>query len=159
MGIHHPPLVGSSQPGPLNKTACRGRWFTMYHAGRFDTHTDLVQWLIHKVEISGESMETFTEDHKFVFTHQALSPRNLILDRSNRLWMIDLEFSRWYPAYFEYVCVASLLPPIPEDWISQVLQSVGEYGREYRSLQAINCQSDGGLSLHRLLDADGIGWS
>ena len=40
-----------------------------------------------------------------VFTHFDLSPRNMILDERNRLWVIDLELSGFYPQWFEYVGV------------------------------------------------------
>jgi thiamine kinase-like enzyme len=59
------------------------------------------------------------------------------VDEANQLWMFDWEFSGWYPAYLEYACVASLLQPIPKDWISQVLTFLGSYEREYHSLRAI----------------------
>jgi len=39
----------------------------------------------------------------FVFIHQDLAPRNIILDNNGKLWLIDWQFSGWYPAYFEYV--------------------------------------------------------
>lgn len=127
----------SSTPGPVDETACRGQWFTVYNAGPFCTHAELVEWLNHKVDISHGSAEEFSENYRLVFTHQDLAPRNFILDKTKQLWIIDWEFAGWYPAYFEYACVASLLHPIPNDWISEVLPCLGRYEREYRSLQAI----------------------
>jgi thiamine kinase-like enzyme len=127
----------SSSPGPLDQTACRGRWFSIYNAGPFQTHADLVKWLNHKMEIAPGSAEPFTDNYRLVFTHQDLAPRNLLVDEANQLWMIDWEFSGWYPAYFEYACVASLVQPIPQDWISEVLAFLDSYGREYNSLRAI----------------------
>jgi hypothetical protein len=40
---------------------------------------------------------------KFVFTHQDLAPRNLIVDRDGNLWILDWDHSGWYPSYFESV--------------------------------------------------------
>lgn len=37
------------------------------------------------------------------FTHQDLSPRNLILSPSNDLWILDWDHAGWYPQCFEYL--------------------------------------------------------
>ena len=49
----------------------------------------------------------FDSSMPLVFTHFDLSPRNLILDKRNRLWVIDFELSGFYPKWFEYVGVLS----------------------------------------------------
>jgi serine/threonine protein kinase len=38
----------------------------------------------------------------FVFSHQDLAPRNIILDKEGKIWLIDWGMSGWYPVYFEY---------------------------------------------------------
>jgi serine/threonine protein kinase len=127
----------SSRPGPIDNTACRGQWFTIYNAGPFQTHAELVEWLNHKADVAHSSADAFTTNHRLVFTHQDLAPRNFILDRKNQLWVIDWELAGWYPAYFEYACVASMLHPIPKDWSNKLLSCLGPYELEYRSLQGI----------------------
>ena len=44
----------------------------------------------------------------FVFTHQDLAPRNLLVDGQGDLWLLDWQFSGWYPAYFEYVSLCKI---------------------------------------------------
>lgn len=49
-----------------------------------------------------------------VFTHHDLAPRNILLDRSDCLWLIDWDFAGWwYPRYFEYAGMHNILP---EHW-------------------------------------------
>ena len=49
-----------------------------------------------------------------VFTHQDLAPRNLLVDSDNNLWIVDWEFSGWYPFYFESVSMQNFW--IPTSW-------------------------------------------
>lgn len=43
-----------------------------------------------------------TTPEYFVFTHQDLALRNLLLDEYGSLWLVDWELCGWYPIYFEY---------------------------------------------------------
>ena len=47
----------------------------------------------------------FNSSLPLVFTHSDLSPRNLLLDEGNKLWVIDFQFSGFYPQWFEYAVV------------------------------------------------------
>ncbi|QSS56686.1 hypothetical protein I7I53_04967 [Histoplasma capsulatum var. duboisii H88] len=49
----------------------------------------------------------------FVFTHHDLAPRNILLDKSNHLWLVDWDIAGWYPCYFEYAAMHNF---IPEGW-------------------------------------------
>ena len=49
----------------------------------------------------------FDSSLPLVFTHFDLSPRSLILDERNKLWVTDFRFSGFYPQWFEY---AGVLP-------------------------------------------------
>ncbi|KAF9466195.1 kinase-like domain-containing protein [Collybia nuda] len=104
----------TSRPRPLNNTKCCGPWFAMYDAGPFENHSSLVHWLNHKIEATAKHAEKFTENYRLVFTHQDLALRNLMLDKKAQLWIIDWELAGWYPAYFEYACVASMVPTVPD---------------------------------------------
>ncbi|RDB18663.1 hypothetical protein Hypma_014698 [Hypsizygus marmoreus] len=129
----------SSVPGPVDRTPCCGRWFGLFDAGPFETYDDLIAWLNRKRDASRNTThEPFTtEGYKLVFTHQDLAPRNMILDKSNRLWVLDWELAGWYPSYFEYACVRSSVLPIPKDLLKGLLPYLGPYEREYRSLNSI----------------------
>ncbi|KAL6305721.1 kinase-like domain-containing protein, partial [Sparassis latifolia] len=88
----------SNKPGPLDGGKCEGPWFTFYGAGPFASYEELVTWLNRKEVLSQtKSTNSFTTDRPLVFTHQDLSPRNLILDDNDKLWVIDWELAGWYP--------------------------------------------------------------
>ncbi|KAI6908461.1 hypothetical protein KC318_g4374 [Hortaea werneckii] len=42
-------------------------------------------------------------DSRFVFTHGDLSPRNIFIKEDRLHAIIDMEYSGWYPEYWEYV--------------------------------------------------------
>ena len=52
--------------------------------------------------------------NRLVFTHHDLAPRNIILDTSGKLWLLDWDYAGWYPIYFEYASMQNFL--IPESW-------------------------------------------
>lgn len=39
---------------------------------------------------------------RFVFTHQDLAPRNILINEHRRMWLIDWDSAGFYPLYFEY---------------------------------------------------------
>lgn len=49
-----------------------------------------------------------------VFTHHDLAPRNIILDPSGQLWLLDWDYAGWYPGYFEYASMQNF--HIPQSW-------------------------------------------
>ena len=78
----------------------------------------------------------------FVFTHQDLALRNLILDEQGNLWLVDWEHSGWYPIYFEYcgmqnsnLRLTSLGDKIR--WWLFCWISVGIYHKESRALAVV----------------------
>ncbi|GBE78759.1 kinase-like protein [Sparassis crispa] len=128
----------SKRPGPLDGGKCEGIWFTLYGAGPFATYEDLVCWLNWKLALSGApTNRQFTTDHPLVFTHQDMSLRNLILDDVNKLWVLDWDMAGWYPAYFDYTCIASDIGtpavPIPLGWSKTILSHLPDYQENYRS--------------------------
>ncbi|RDB18662.1 hypothetical protein Hypma_014699 [Hypsizygus marmoreus] len=129
----------SSRPGPVDGSCCSGRWFGLWDAGPFTAYDDLVQWLNHKRDVAGNyACDSFTtEGYRLVFTHQDLAPRNLILDEASRLWILDWGMAGWYPTYFEYASVASMVTPVPKEWVENLLPYLGQYENEYRSLERI----------------------
>jgi hypothetical protein len=42
-------------------------------------------------------------DHRIVFTHGDLSPRNVIVKERRVQALLDWEYAGWYPEYWEYV--------------------------------------------------------
>lgn len=48
---------------------------------------------------------------KLVFTHHDLAPRNLMVDTSGDLWLIDWDYAEFYPPYFEYASMHNFIMP------------------------------------------------
>ena len=78
----------------------------------------------------------------FVFTHQDLAPRNLLLDERNNLWIVDWGRSGWYPTYFEYAGMQNSNLDLV-GWIEKLrwwlfcFISVGIYRKESRALAVV----------------------
>jgi hypothetical protein len=72
----------------------RGVRFTYYGAGPFDTLQTLEDWFNHKLEICEKYRQATGGTPKFKFqrlvlTYQDIAPRNLILDKSGQVWLVD----------------------------------------------------------------------
>jgi len=138
-----------SCPGPLDKTcAWKGRWFTEYGIEPLDSYQALVDWLNHKREVSKRahpSIDTplFSTEHPLVFTHGDIAPRNFIVDKDKRLWLLDWDLAGWYPAYMEYATIAVEIndseSPFAglEEWIQAVSGAIEPYERELHMLKSI----------------------
>ncbi|KAJ5123816.1 uncharacterized protein N7515_007641 [Penicillium bovifimosum] len=124
------------EPGPIGGGPCRGRFFTHYSVGPFKDVSEFEGWFNHK-----PSPFKFTQ---FVLTHQDISPRNLILDRTGLVWLVDWADAGSYPPAFEAAAlwsqsqfvdfndmVLSLLPRYPLE--EQQLDSIG-YGLSIAAL-------------------------
>jgi Phosphotransferase enzyme family len=78
----------------------------------------------------------------FVFSHQDLAPRNLLVDKKNNLWIIDWGMSGWYPDYFEYVGMQNFNSST-WGWMSRLRWwvfswiSVGIFRKERKSLELV----------------------
>jgi aminoglycoside phosphotransferase (APT) family kinase protein len=98
-------------PGPIGGGApFRGAWFSDYGAGPFDTLQELEDWLNHKLDICLRFKQAPEDTPRFEFkdivlTHQDIAPRNLILDPSGRLWLIDWAYAGVYPKGFEQATI------------------------------------------------------
>ncbi|EPQ55443.1 kinase-like protein, partial [Gloeophyllum trabeum ATCC 11539] len=126
-------------PGPLDGGKCEGQWWTQYGAGPFTTYRDLLAWLNRKLQQSARTSPPFSDKYPLVFTHQDLCPTNLILDDSNRLWIIDWGMAGWYPSYFEYACIRSpeAFMSIDRGWIPAALSRLPNYETEANKLEAM----------------------
>lgn len=82
-------------------------------SGPFATYAEMSAWFARRLVISQrfkyapKNAAPFDSSLPLVFTHSDLSPRNLILDERNTLWVLDLQLSGFYPQWFEYVGVLS----------------------------------------------------
>ena len=79
---------------------------------------------------------------RFVFIHQDLAPRNILIDEHRQMWLIDWESARFYPFYFEYVgmqnfnCGSWNAMDRLRWWIFSWI-SVGVYSRELEGLDKV----------------------
>ena len=79
---------------------------------------------------------------RFVFIHQDLAPRNILIDKDRQMWLIDWDSAGFYPMYFEYVGMQSFHCEswTPMDrfrwWIFSWI-SVGVYSRELQALDRV----------------------
>jgi len=97
------------RPGPIGEEPqeCQGTFFTDYGAGPFPTYTILAEWFAHKLAVSQRmkkaplTVRPFDRSMPLVLTHFDLAPRNLILDNTNRLWVLDWGYAGFYPQWFE----------------------------------------------------------
>ena len=94
------------QPGVVGGGISRGRWFTDYGAGPFTTKQNFERWFNWKLGLGQHFNQVAKEipsmDFQyFVVVHGDLSPRNLIVDANNQVWLIDWGFAGIYPPIFE----------------------------------------------------------
>jgi Phosphotransferase enzyme family len=55
-----------------------------------------------------------------LFTHHDLAPRNLLLDSSGQLWLLDWDYAGFYPSYFEYASMQNFFKPQDWTWLAQL---------------------------------------
>lgn len=116
----------SPTAGSLGTGLCRSFWIEDRHRLPLSPSARVIAcvvnfWYNH-VSFKREAAKT-AEDHAasvagplapapLVLTHRDLAPRNLMVDGSNRLWIIDWDYAGWYPAYFEYASMHNFnVPP------------------------------------------------
>lgn len=98
--------IRSDHPGVIGGGVSEGIWFSDYGAGPFETKDVFEKWINWKLELS-KTCKRASPDipqidcHYFVLIHGDLSPRNLILDTNNQVWLIDWGCAGFYPPVFE----------------------------------------------------------
>ncbi|KAH1334629.1 hypothetical protein KXW91_004900 [Aspergillus fumigatus] len=128
------------EPGPIGGGPCRGRFFTHYSAGPFKDASEFEGWFNHKLDICKKHNHApqdlppfkFTQ---FVLTHQDISPRNLILDRTGLVWLVDWADADSYPPAFETAALSSQSQFV--DFNEMVLSLLPRYPLEEQQLDSI----------------------
>ncbi|OBT66617.1 hypothetical protein VE03_03943 [Pseudogymnoascus sp. 23342-1-I1] len=98
-------------PGPIGGARrCHGPWFSDFGAENFPTVAAMQAWFNHKLDICQGCRQAAADTPRFAFkdlvlTHQDIAPRNLILDASGRVWLLDWAFAGAYPGGFERVAM------------------------------------------------------
>ncbi|KAI9747513.1 MAG: hypothetical protein M4579_007448 [Chaenotheca gracillima] len=121
--------VTSSTAGSLATRKCRSFWledrFEIPAGSSPQVITSFIQFWVDFISIR-KAMKAATDDpvppkgrvpptaKTLVFTHHDLAPRNIFLDPSGRLWLLDWDYAGFYPRYFEYAAMQNF--HIPQDW-------------------------------------------
>ncbi|KAK5175653.1 uncharacterized protein LTR77_000792 [Saxophila tyrrhenica] len=61
------------------------------------------RWIATPPAIRTSISRSLRTDHRVVFTHGDLNPRNIIVENGTIKALLDWEFAGWYPEYWEYV--------------------------------------------------------
>ena len=126
--------------GPLGGGPCRGKFFTDYGAGPFNSGSEMEAWFNHKLQIckdynqAPQDIPSF-DFPKFVLVHQDISPRNMILDAAGKTCLIDWAPAGAYPPAFERAAIAEQ-SRFPE-FNKMILHVMPEYDIEVRQLESI----------------------
>ncbi len=115
----------SSVPGPLGDKPqlCDGFIFNCRYEGPFPDLAALSRWC-HKQVAIGRSRfslprtqyDPFKDCERMVFTHLDLNMRNIMLGKDGRLWIIDWDWSGFYPEWFEYLSMSYAGEDGPASW-------------------------------------------
>jgi len=110
------PLPNPDVPGPFDACGksyiCHGNYFTENGAGPFNSYTKMAAWFdrrrfdtlafVHKRSGKIYQCPKFDASHPLVLCHMDLHMRNLVVDRSGRLWIIDWANAGAFPPWLEY---------------------------------------------------------
>ena len=82
------------ETGVVGGGISRGKWFTDYGAGPFTEKQSFERWFNRKLAL-GQCVNRVSKEipymdfEYFVVVHGDLSPRNLVVDAANKVWLID----------------------------------------------------------------------
>jgi len=149
--------VSSLTAGGLKTGECNSFWLENYyglpvHATPSGVQSFIMFWL----RYPGENPRLYPDPEmhrkyitlapslptRFVFIYQDLAPRNIMIDKDRRIWLVDWNSAGFYPVHFEYVGMQSFHC---ESWhIIDTLRwwifcwiSVGTYSRERQALDKV----------------------
>ncbi|EEH10297.1 ankyrin repeat protein [Histoplasma capsulatum G186AR] len=117
--------VTSSTAGSLSTGMCRSFWLEDFYKLPCHARPEAIPafirfWLnfvpLSRRKASVQPKKEFCSKPQtpLVFTHHDLAPRNVVLDDKRRLWLLDWDYSGFYPIYFEYASMHNF--SVPENW-------------------------------------------
>ena len=137
--IKHP---CSSVPGPLGLTPqrCPGLVISsIVDSGPFADAAAFNDYINNQFRCkNGESVpDQYREPEPLVFTHNDINMRNVILGRDGLVWLIDWDFSGFYPRFFEFAAMKMLAdffgcPAAPISWRRCIPFIADPYFKRYR---------------------------
>lgn len=84
-------------------------------------------------------------DHRTVFAHGDLQPKNILVQRTQsaktedpafKITLIDWEIAGWYPEYWDF-CNATISARFKPDWLDLVPDVLDEYPVEFLMMQVV----------------------
>ena len=122
-------------PGPMAEKEpqmCDGPWMLLGDrpTGPFPTCKDLFQF------INKYSPQPLDYSPSLVLTHMDLNMRNIIVGTDRKIWVVDWEWSGFYPPWFEYITMinAAFNDDAPASWRECVPKVTGDWSKEQRML-------------------------
>ncbi|KAL2045452.1 hypothetical protein ABVK25_012096 [Lepraria finkii] len=104
-------------PGPVGGGISHGTLFTDYGAGPFISTKDMEAWFNERLlvcqqfNLASQTQPSFSGQlQPLVMCHLDIAPRNLMLDRHGKVWLLDWAFAGAYPEHFEYAVLAKREP-------------------------------------------------
>lgn len=113
--------------GCVDGTACQDQWFYSEEEqyGPYNTEEAFNDEIIALMKKHGgpytfvdwrcSVWSNIMKDHEFVLTHNDLDPRNILVQGSKVVAILDWEFAGYYPEYWEY-CKAVSCPDWEHPW-------------------------------------------
>jgi hypothetical protein len=141
-GIQQLQAIQLTQPGPVGGDACRAFLFTAYGAGPFMSTEDMENWFDERLLVckgfkqAPPNQPSFSGTFKpLVMCHLDLFARNLLLDKQQRVWILDWSFAGGYPPWFEWVTLKYYGDP---SYTQGLLALMGDkYTDEVKNIRAI----------------------
>ncbi|KIM78722.1 hypothetical protein PILCRDRAFT_824158 [Piloderma croceum F 1598] len=125
-------------PGPManDPQQCHGPAFLFGddYQGPFEHSRQLFDYFSKRPGNSGLRFDNSYDSQPLVLTHNDLSMRNIIVDRDGKLWLVDWEWSGFYPPFCEYIATknAAFNDRAPRSWCNYIPLITGIWLNEER---------------------------
>ncbi|KGO36258.1 Aminoglycoside phosphotransferase [Penicillium expansum] len=99
----------------------------------------------HYIRLLREMVNRTFKDHRTVFTHGDLQPKNIMVERREihddggadfKVTLIDWNLSGWYPEFWDF-CNSTLYCQMKPDWLELVPDIFDQYPLEYLMMQVV----------------------
>ncbi|KAJ5492698.1 hypothetical protein N7539_001444 [Penicillium diatomitis] len=99
----------------------------------------------HYIRLLRGMVDRTLKDHKIVFTHGDLQPKNIMVERNGhqedgsadfKITLIDWNLSGWYPEFWDF-CNSTLYCQLKHDWLELIPDIFDQYPLEYLMMQVV----------------------
>ncbi|KAJ5530181.1 Aminoglycoside phosphotransferase [Penicillium freii] len=99
----------------------------------------------HYIRLLQEMINRTLKNHRTVFTHGDLQPKNIMVERREihdnggadfKVTLIDWNLSGWYPEFWEF-CNSTLYCQMKPDWLELIPDIFDQYPLEYLMMQVV----------------------